>query len=70
MFYNSGNYGIPAAQLAFAPHAAFATAVQAIVIMLQNISNFTIGIVLQAGGREGHGWRHRTSANTNSERSR
>ncbi len=54
LFYNSGNYGIPVAQLAFGPSAValqFAVAVQAIVMMLQNITNFTIGLALHAGGR-------------------
>jgi hypothetical protein len=56
LFYNSGNYGLPAAQLAFASNPValqYAVAVQALVIMLQNITNFTIGLTLQAGGREG-----------------
>ena len=60
LFYNSGNYGIPAAQLAFSGSAemsAFAVGVQSIVIMFQNISNFTIGLALQAGGREGGSWK-------------
>jgi predicted permease len=57
LFYNSGNYGIPAAQLAFPEQGAVAVGVQSIVIMFQNISNFTIGLFLQAGGREGHGWK-------------
>lgn len=60
LFYNSGNYGIPAAQLAFAAspqQAAFAVGVQSIVIMFQNISNFTIGLALHAGGREGGSWK-------------
>jgi len=57
LFYNSGNYGIPAAQLAFAQHQAFAVGVQSIVIMFQNISNLTVGLALQAGGREGSSWK-------------
>jgi predicted permease len=57
LFYNSGNYGVPAAQLAFPDHAAFAVGVQSIVIMFQNTANFTIGLALQAGGREGSSWK-------------
>jgi predicted permease len=57
LFYNSGNYGIPAAQLAFAPNAAFAVTVQSIVIMFQNISNFSVGIGLHAGGRADSSWK-------------
>ena len=54
LFYNSGNYGVPAAKLAFKDIGA---EVQAITIMFQNISNFTIGLALHAGGREGGDWK-------------
>lgn len=54
LFYNSGNYGVPAARLAF---AGVGEQVQAITIMFQNISNFTIGLWLHAGGREGGDWK-------------
>ncbi len=50
MFYNSGNYGIPVAQLAF-PGMALPLQVQAAIVMMQNISNFTIGLALIAGGK-------------------
>ncbi|HEX9998785.1 MAG TPA: AEC family transporter [Abditibacterium sp.] len=50
MFYNSGNYGIPVAQLAF-PGMALPLQVQAAIVMMQNIANFTIGLALVAGGR-------------------
>ncbi|PQV63431.1 hypothetical protein B1R32_11286 [Abditibacterium utsteinense] len=50
MFYNSGNYGIPVAQLAF-PGMALPLQVQAAIVMMQNVSNFTIGLALIAGGR-------------------
>lgn len=50
MFYNSGNYGIPVARLAF-PHSVFPEQVQAAMVMLQNFSNFTVGIYIMAGGR-------------------
>ncbi|MBV9865056.1 MAG: AEC family transporter [Abitibacteriaceae bacterium] len=53
LFYNSGNYGLPVAKLAFSGDAS----VQAIIIMLQNVTNFTIGLALHAGGREGGNWR-------------
>ena len=52
VFYNSGNYGIPVAQLAFAG-AALPLQVQAAMVMMQNISNFTLGLFLIAGGRGG-----------------
>lgn len=50
LFYNSGNYGIPVAQLAF-PGSALPLQVQAAVVMVQNISNFTVGLALVSGGR-------------------
>ena len=55
VFYNSGNYGIPVAQLAFAHSAnpALPLQVQAAMVMLQNISTFTLGVFLVAGGRGG-----------------
>ena len=50
IFYNAGNYGIPAAQLAF---GAPGLAIQAIVMMLQNTTNFTLGLGLHAGAKVG-----------------
>ncbi len=50
LFYNSGNYGIPVAQLAF-PHQLLPLQIQAAIVMLQNISNFSLGLLLIAGGR-------------------
>ncbi|MBW3637682.1 MAG: AEC family transporter [Armatimonadetes bacterium] len=52
LFYNSGNYGIPVAQLAF-PGVALPLQVQAAMVMMQNIANFTLGLALVAGGRGG-----------------
>jgi predicted permease len=52
MFYNSGNYGIPVAQLAF-PGSPLPLQVQAALVMMQNISNFTIGLALVSGGKGG-----------------
>lgn len=54
LFYNSGNYGVPVARLAF---AGVGEAVQAIVIMLQNFTNFTVGLALHAGGGHEQGRR-------------
>ncbi len=59
LFYNSGNYGIPAAKLAF---GGVGEQVQAMIIMFQNISNFTIGLGLHAGGREGGDWKKTLTA--------
>jgi predicted permease len=39
LFYNSGNYGVPVAQLAFGGVGGLGEQVQAIIIMFQNISN-------------------------------
>ena len=50
VFYNSGNYGIPVAQLAFGG-ALLPLQVQAAMVMLQNITTFTFGVFLMAGGR-------------------
>ena len=52
VFYNSGNYGIPVAQLAFGG-AALPLQVQAAMVMMQNLTNFTLGLFLIAGGRGG-----------------
>lgn len=52
IFYNSGNYGIPVAQLAFGG-ATLPLQVQAAMVMLQNITTFTVGVFLMAGGRGG-----------------
>ncbi len=48
LFYNAGNYGVPAAQLAF---GAAGLSIQAIVMMLQNTTNFTVGLGLHAGAK-------------------
>ena len=53
LFYNSANYGVPVAQLAFGD---LGVAVQAIVAMLQNITNFTVGLALFASGRGEGRW--------------
>ena len=59
LFYNSGNYGVPAAKLAF---GGMGESLQAIIIMFQNISNFTVGLALHAGGREGSNWKKTLTA--------
>jgi malate permease and related proteins len=52
MFYNSGNYGIPLAELAYPTSSAGATsgkdggAVQAFVLMTQNVLTFTLGLTI------------------------
>jgi predicted permease len=59
LFYNSGNYGVPVAQLAF---GGAGLSVQAVMVMLQNFTNFTIGLGLHAGGREGANHRETLAA--------
>jgi hypothetical protein len=62
MFYNSGNYGLPLAELAFPQRAALATghlpakdggAVQAFVLMTQNILTYTLGLMIAAMAHSG-----------------
>lgn len=54
MFYNSGNYGIPLVMLAF---PATGPLLQVFVVLTQNVSLFTVGILLSASGAHS-GWRN------------
>jgi len=55
MFYNSGNYGLPLATLAFGHQGA---AVQVYVLATMNVATFTIGLFLaQEKGETGAHWR-------------
>lgn len=58
-FYNSGNYGLPLQSLAFRRHGLEETAfaLQTVLTIVQNVSNFTLGIVLAASGRRDRHWR-------------
>src|SRR5688500_9751873 len=62
MFYNSGNYGLPLAELAFPQHSAVTTqhipakdggAVQAFVLMTQNVLTYTLGLAIAAMAHPG-----------------
>jgi hypothetical protein len=53
MFYNSGNYGVPLMTLAYAPLGPI---LQVFVVLTQNISCFTVGLLLASSGH-GAGWR-------------
>jgi predicted permease len=56
MFYNSGNYGLPLAQLAYPTSAADgrnAAAVQAFVMMAMNLLTFTVGMAIAATAHPG-----------------
>lgn len=62
MFYNSGNFGIPLAELAFPKHLTDGVpglkdgaATQAFVAMTQNFLVFTVGTFLASRGRDGAG---------------
>jgi len=59
LFYNSGNVGLPVQELAFR-NAAFgssaAMGLQVIVLVTQNLTSFTLGIVLASGKLSGR-WR-------------
>ncbi len=48
MFYNSGNYGFPVSDLAF---PGFGLAVQSVILVVQNILNFTVGLFLVTSGQ-------------------
>ncbi len=51
-FYNSGNYGLPLQELAFrgVGLSAEALTLQVILMVVQNITGFTLGVVLAASG--------------------
>ena len=59
LFYNSGNYGLPLQTLAFSSRglSGFASSLQAVVMITQNVTNFTYGILLASGGRKDRQWR-------------
>ncbi|MFA9479613.1 AEC family transporter [Phycisphaerales bacterium AB-hyl4] len=56
IFYNAGNYGLPLQELAFRPvgRSELAMGLQVFVMLVQNLTSFTIGILL-AAGRSGDG---------------
>lgn len=61
IFYNSGNYGLPVQELAFRDHKPFgsadATGLQVFVLITQNVTTFSLGVLL-ANGRPADGqWR-------------
>ncbi|MEM7626240.1 MAG: AEC family transporter [Planctomycetota bacterium] len=52
IFYNAGNYGLPLQQLAFRSvgRGTEAMGMQVFIMIVQNVTSFTIGIALAAGG--------------------
>ncbi len=59
MFYNSGNFGLPMQELAFRPVGLgqTASALQAFVVVVQNLLGFTLGVLLAATGRKDTHWK-------------
>lgn len=58
MFYNSGNFGLPLAELAYPSGSGLdGGAVQAFVLMTQNLLTFTVGLVIASSGNAGPWWR-------------
>lgn len=60
IFYNSGNYGLPVQELAFR-NTAFgsngATSLQVFVLIVQNMTTFSFGVLLAAGKPADGQWR-------------
>jgi malate permease and related proteins len=57
MFYNSANYGIPLAELAYPRQTGHdGGAVQAFVVMTQNLLVFTVGLGIAASMKSGFAW--------------
>jgi predicted permease len=60
MFYNSGNYGLPLMALAY---PGLGPVLQVFVLLTQNITTFSIGLLIASSARGGHsGWRAWTPA--------
>ncbi len=59
MFNNSGNYGMPLQSLAWESRglSAMAMSLQTFYMVVQNFTNFTIGIMLAASGKADRHWR-------------
>lgn len=57
MFYNSANYGLPLAELAYpAENGRSGGAVQAFIVMTQNLLTFTVGLSIAASMKSGFAW--------------
>ena len=57
MFYNSGNFGLPLATLAFPDPNRDGAAVQTFVALTQNFLAYTLGMGIAAWAGSGEGWR-------------
>ncbi len=54
MFYNCGNFGLPATSLAFGPESVH---IQVFVLMTMNIATFTLGTLIASAHHPETGWR-------------
>ena len=61
LFHNSGNYGLPLQKLAFhqTPFAAQAEPLQIFVVLTQNFTGFTVGVLLAASGSPDRRWKEK-----------
>lgn len=53
MFYNSGNFGLPLVMLVFSdtPYASYAVSIQIMILVVQNLSTYSIGFFNAARGQ-------------------
>lgn len=57
MFYNSANYGLPLSELAYpTENGRSGGAVQAFIVMTQNLLTFTVGLSIAASMKSGFAW--------------
>ena len=59
IYYNSGNFGLPMQQFAFEPQGlgGWASSCQVFVMVTQNFTSFTVGVLLAAGGKARQSWK-------------
>lgn len=60
IFYNSGNYGLPLQNLAFrdSDRSTEAESYQVFAIVVQNVTSFTLGVLIAAGRMRPGEWKH------------
>jgi predicted permease len=59
LFYNSGNFALPLQDLAFqgSAQSAQAMSLQVFVMLVQNFTGFTLGVILAASGQPNRHWK-------------
>lgn len=59
VFFNAGNFGLPLQDLAFRAFGLSeeAMAIQAFIVIVQNVATFTLGVFVAAAGRRESHWR-------------